>query len=131
MKNINKDSERRGSPRVRVDFILTYKVDKSTEAQIWIGDKEANALMLDLSNNGVAILTDYDVPVSTSLLIKFTLINLYANTDERISTIEVTGEVKSNILSKDNEHRLGIIFTNIAKQERHAISTFVEMTMNK
>ena len=131
MNNINKDSERRGSPRVKVEFILTYKIDKSTEAQIWIGDREANALMLDLSSNGVAILTDYDIPVFTTLLVKFTLINLYANTDERISTIEVTGEVRSNILSKDNEHRLGIIFTNIAEQERQAISKFVEMTMNK
>ena len=131
MNNTYKDSERRGSPRAKVEFILTYKVDKSTEAQIWIGDREANALMLDLSSNGVAILTDYDVPVSTTLLIKFTLINLYVDTDERISTIEVVGEVRSNTLSKDNEHRLGIIFTNIAEQERRAISNFVNMTMNK
>ena len=131
MNNINKDSERRSSPRVKVEFILTYKVDKSTEAQMWIGDREANALMSDLSNNGVAILTDYNIPVSTSLLIKFTLINLYADTEERISTIEVTGEVRSNILSKDNEHRLGIAFTNITQEDKLAISKFVEMTMNK
>ena len=131
MNNINKDSERRGSPRVKVEFILSYKVDKSPEAQMWIGDREANALMSDLSNNGVAILTDYNIPVSTSLLIKFTLINLYADTEERISTIEVTGEVRSNILSKDNEHRLGIAFTNITQEDKLAISKFVEMTMNK
>ena len=71
MNNINKDSERRGSHRVKVDFILTYKIDKSTETQIWIGDREANALMLDLSSNGIAILTDYDVHSYATFLVRF------------------------------------------------------------
>ena len=122
MSNTHKDSERRKAARMGVQFIVSYKIDRPAEDHMWVGDKDIDALMLDLSESGMAILTNYDIPVSTILLIKFTLINLYANKDERAHSIEIRGKVLHNVLSEDEkEHRLGISFIQIIKEDKFAI----------
>ena len=78
MGNTHKNTEKRKSKRLKAEFIVTYKIDKPVEVHMWISDREVDALMLDLSESGMAILTNYDIPASTTLVIKFTLINLYA-----------------------------------------------------
>ena len=79
----------------------------------------------------MAFLTNYDIPASTILLIKFTLINLYADKRERIRSMEITGEVRNNALAEGNEHRLGVSFTQITKEDKSAIDNFVKMAVNQ
>ena len=131
MINIYKDTDKRRSKRLKVEFIVTYKIDKPVEVHMWISDKEVNALMLDLSESGMAIVTNYDIPASATLLIRFTLINLYANKDERVTSIKILGEVRYNILTEENEHRLGISFTRITQEDKSAIANFIKMAVDK
>jgi len=131
MNNSYSGPERRRSPRVRVEFTLIYRVDRPMEVRMSVGNKEVNALMLDLSELGLAILTDYDLPLSTALSIKFTLMNLYAYGDEQIRVMEISGEVRNNTLTEKNEHRLGILFTQITQEEKTAIAKFVRMALNR
>ena len=134
MKNSGNFSERRKTKRVGVEFIITYKVEKLSQSnrpipvQMKVRSEEINALMLDLSESGMAILSNYDIPTSTTLLIKFTLINLLATAEERISSIEVSGVVCSNIVLKDSGHRLGISFTQISEEAKTAIINFINMS---
>ena len=116
---------------VRAEFIVIYKVNSPVEVYVWIGKKEINAMMLDLSEHGMAILTKYDLPVSSILFTKFTLINLYADRDERVRSMQITGEVRHNILSENKEHRLGISFTQITKEDKYAIANFVKTAINQ
>ena len=129
MDSTYKGPERRRLPRVRAEFIVIYRVNRPLKVLMLIGTREVNALMLDLSEGGMAVVTDYDIPVSTILLIKFTLINLHVAKDEQVRVMEIIGEVRNNILSKKDEHRLGIYFTRIAEEDKSAIATFVKMTM--
>jgi len=131
MGNTDKDTEKRRSARIKAEFLLTYKVDKAMETHMWIGNREVDAVMLDLGGLGMAILTHYDIALSVTLLIKFNLVNFYANMDERVRSIKITGEVRSNIMTKENEHRLGIAFTQIDKKDKRAILNFVRMAMNR
>ncbi|MFH1317888.1 MAG: hypothetical protein ABIH71_02595 [Candidatus Omnitrophota bacterium] len=39
----------------------------------------------------------------------------------------ITGQVMYNILAEDDEHRLGISFTRITKEDRQSILQFVKM----
>ncbi len=131
MVDIYSGPERRRSPRVRAEFVVIYKVDKPIEIRVRIGNKDVNALMLDLSGVGMAILTNCDIPVSTLLLIRFTLINHYAEKSNRIRSMEIVGEVRNNILLEANEHRLGIYFAKISEADRQAIEDFIKMALNR
>lgn len=131
MDTVYEGPDRRRSPRVSAEFIVIYKVNSPIEVYMWIGKKEINAKMLDLSQKGMAILTEYDLPVSAVLFAKFTLIDLYADKDQRVKTMEITGEVRYNSLSEKNEHRLGIVFTKIAEEDQDAIDNFVKTATNQ
>jgi c-di-GMP-binding flagellar brake protein YcgR len=127
------NKERRKWQRLKVDFTLNYRVDAPLEVRMSIGwDSEVDALMVDLSEGGMAILTNCDIPASSILSINFTLINLSAiEDDERIKTLSITGEVRSNIIIDKTERRLGIKFIQISQKDKEAIGNFVRMTLNR
>ena len=130
MQDAYSDNERRKSKRLKATFILTYQVDKPLSLRIIMGwDREVVGLMLDLSEEGMAVSTDCDIPVSTIIAMKFTLINLALDGEERTKSMKITGEVKSNILLDKNEHRLGIHFIRIGQKDKDAITNFVKVAL--
>lgn len=139
MDNYKKE-ERRKSKRIKADFIVVYKIDKPLAVRIMFDSQETNALMVDLSEKGIAIKTDRDIPVETILLINFIIVNTAAvENSEQIKAmnikgkvcnntlIEAKGEVRNNTLTETNEHRLGILFTDISNENRKFIANFVKM----
>ena len=68
--------DRRKFKRLQVSFIVFYKVDSPLHVRMLIGEREVNAIMLDLSESGMGILTNYKMPESTLLSIKFILVKL-------------------------------------------------------
>jgi c-di-GMP-binding flagellar brake protein YcgR len=131
MDNENRGIERRRYKRVKAKFIVTCKVDKSMEFNMCIEKREISALMLDLSEKGMALLTVYNIPVSTPMIINFVLINLCVPADDRVRAMEIVGEVRYNVLIEDKEHRLGIYFKHIAEEDQFAIADFVKMRENQ
>jgi c-di-GMP-binding flagellar brake protein YcgR len=131
MHNTDANKERRRTRRLKVDFTLTYQVDHPLVVRMSVGwNHNIYALMLDLSEDGMAISTDFNIPSATILSIKFTLINLNAVTEEeRIKSMELVGEVRYNIPSVKGEHRLGIKFTQIAPIDKDAIVNFVKTAL--
>jgi len=123
--------DRRRSQRMRVDFIVVYRIRRPIRLFMVIKNKEVSALMADLSEGGMAILTSYDIPISTTLLIKFTLINPPATEYERLRMMEIAGEVRYNTYLGNNEHRLGICFTHISKEDRAAIVNFIKTAIDQ
>lgn len=124
MNNVN--PERRQFLRVQARFTLIYDVYKPLSVSMSIGGREVDALMLDLSKGGLAITTNYDIPISTVLSMKFTLINRKADSESQIRKMEIVGEVRSSVLAENNEHRLGISFNQIKKEDAEAIEKFVQ-----
>jgi c-di-GMP-binding flagellar brake protein YcgR len=126
MNNSYKGTERRGSKRVKAEFIITYKVNKTVEFHMWIGDSEIKAKMLDLSEKGMSIFTKYNLTKFTILLMKFTLINLHPGSDSRVRSMEITGVVKNSVFTDEKQYRLGISFKKISESDKQAIAKFVE-----
>ena len=120
--------EKRKFERVPVDIILTYRVEKPLHVRMRVGNKEITAQVLDLSESGMSILTDYDIDISTILLIKFTL-KIQGSAQAQIAN--VAGEVRYNILLKQNQYRLGINFTKIDKEDRSRLACFISESLNK
>lgn len=126
MGNTDKNTERRKFKRVRVKFIVTYQINKPLKTQMWIENKEIDALMLDLSVSGMALLTKVDVPVLTTLIIRFTLINTRVQDESRVKSMKVMGDIKHNSSYSKSDHRLGILFTQISDEDRGLIDRFIK-----
>jgi c-di-GMP-binding flagellar brake protein YcgR len=120
--------ERRRFKRLRVNFTVVYQVDRPLVARMTLGwRKEVEALMQDLSEGGMAIVTDYNIPSETILSIKFTLINLSLSSEKRIRIMRMTGQVRYNMPTNRKEHRLGVCFLEIDQEDRLAIADFVKI----
>lgn len=132
MNNGYSGSEKRKSRRLKAGFTLIYQVNKPPTVVMNVGyGREIEGLMLDLSEGGMAILTNYDIPKSTVLSIKFTLINRALKGDNRIIKINMGGIVCNNVLSENEEHRLGIQFSDISEKDRKAITDFIKLSSLK
>jgi c-di-GMP-binding flagellar brake protein YcgR len=120
--------ERRAHKRLKVNFIVTYDVSSPFKIRMLVGNKEVYANMFDLSEGGMGILTSYDIPPATIILLRFILINLYAyQTKNRSILLNTRGKVVYNILLDKKEHRIGIHFIDIDEQDRYAIADFVKL----
>jgi c-di-GMP-binding flagellar brake protein YcgR len=122
--------DRRKFKRLKVSFIVFYKVDSPLHVRMLIGDREVNAIMLDLSESGMAILTNYKMPESALLSIKFILVNEKTISKERVKSMAIKGLVRYSVLAEKRAYRLGIYFTDITEDDREAIANFVRMTLN-
>jgi c-di-GMP-binding flagellar brake protein YcgR len=132
MDNEFSAEERRKSRRLKINLTVLYQIDKPLNLRMMIGwNREVSAVMLDLSDSGMSILTEYDIPKSTLLLIKFTLINLGGTVLERIKTMSISGEVRYSLPAEYEQHRLGIQFTNIEEGDKAAIADFVNTALKK
>jgi c-di-GMP-binding flagellar brake protein YcgR len=119
--------ERRQHERTNVRFTVTCEVYNSPKVVMIVGGRSLYALMIDLSEGGMAIETKYNLPVKSILFMKFTLINhLTSDEDNRFRTMEMVGEVRNNIPFEEKEYRIGIMFTQIAEEDKRAIKDFVK-----
>lgn len=114
--------------RLSVNFIVTFKVDTPPEVRMSVGGLDVDALMMDLSEGGMSITTDYEIPDKTLLNIYFTLINPNRAEDDRVTKMELLGEVRSSsLLDNHKQRRLGICFTQIKESDRRAIADFIKL----
>ena len=120
--------DKRREKRVAVNLIVTYRPeDGAMVAHMRIGNKlRIIALMLNLSAKGMAIITEYDIPMQTVLMIKFTLVSLDGKNGDQVRSMEIIGEVRYNVAWKNLGHRVGVAFTKISDYDKKAILEFVE-----
>lgn len=122
------DLERRKFKRLAVNFIVIYRVHQPFEVIMIVGNKEINAMMVDLGEGGMALVTEYDVPPDTRLLLRFTLINPYGVTTDRVATMELDGEVRYNVALAKSEHRLGVCFHDVPLKDQRSLASFVRLS---
>ena len=124
--------ERRKSPRLSIKLAVLYQIDKPLFVRMHVGDKEVLATTLDLSESGLGILTDYNIPIQTMLAITLTL--YCVNADDKVDSygpMKLMGEVRANASLEEKRHRLGICFTEISEENRSAVSHFVNVLLGK
>lgn len=115
MENTYTGKERRANKRVRMNCTVTYRTDEPVSAHFIMRSKDMQAKMLDISQSGMALITDYDIPVSTMLSMRFTILKVNKEIVTFSGPTEITGEVKSNLPVESNGHRLGICFSGMRK----------------
>jgi hypothetical protein len=127
MANQYSGEERRKFSRTNVSFIVVYRVNEPVQVSMMVGNKEAHAIMSNLCEDGMAIMTNYNIPAATIVTSKFILLNDHAlREDQRAKTIEVMGEVRYNHFIKERTYKLGIHFTHTSSADRSFISEFIK-----
>lgn len=102
--------DRRRFQRLCLNIIVRYKVDGPMQVRLRYGDKEYDATTLDVSEGGMAFLTNLDIPAMSMLLVRFTLTRIdRSGTISYLGPVEFSAQVRSNI-PWDQGHRLGISF---------------------
>ena len=107
--------ERRSHKRVRMNCTVICRLNEPTSTRFMVRGEDIKAQMLDISSAGMALVTNYDIPVQTELSLRFTLLKVDKEIVNLSGPVEVMGEVKSNVPMEKDEHRLGIYFTRVKK----------------
>jgi hypothetical protein len=108
-------SERRVAKRLRMNCTVIYRVNEPVTARFMMAGRDIQAKMVDISQNGMAMVTDYDIPQATVLSMRFTLLKVKPDVVNFSGPMEIIGEVRSNTVEEDNSHRLGIYFTKMRR----------------
>jgi len=125
-------SDRRRFQRLDVDITVCYRVDLPLSVRVMVGNQDVDGTMLNLSSGGIALVTRYNIPGGTLLLIKFTLASLNKQGEVSLyGPIEVRGEVRSSTPWESINYRLGISFTEIEQKNKVEIARFVQMAMKR
>lgn len=120
-------NDRRRFQRLRLNLTAWYRIESPLFLRNIFGDKEIEAITLDIGKGGISLITKNNIPVWATLIIKFIL---FKTDNEGLVSfsdpVEIIGEVRSNILLENNEYRLGICFKQIKKEDRYEIDDFVD-----
>jgi c-di-GMP-binding flagellar brake protein YcgR len=120
-------SEQRRFKRVKINLSVVFRLARPAAIRLLVGNKEIRATMLDLSEAGLSMLTNYDIPKSTALLIKFTLFKVDNDDVSFYGPLEIAGEVRYNMPLGGNEYRLGIFYKKIKPQDKIEIANFLKI----
>ncbi len=127
MSEESQGRERRKSERIDAAFTLSYNIEKSYTLRVNLGViGSVDALMVDLSDIGMAIITNYEIPKGAQLYIKFDLINTRLSGDDRWRSMKITGETVSNVKLEGENYRIGIRFNRVSEEDKEAIRNFVQ-----
>jgi len=110
-------TERRSHKRIRMNCTVIYRPNEPVTTHFMVKGRDIEAKMLDISQGGMAMVTNYDIPVQTELSMRFALLKVDKEIVNFSGPVEVTGQVKSNISLEKDEHRLGIYFSRIKRVE--------------
>jgi c-di-GMP-binding flagellar brake protein YcgR len=122
--------ERRKQKRLRVNLTVVYRVDEPLAMRLVVGGKEFEARMLDLSQEGMAILSNHSFDASTTVLLRFTLFKVETEDVGFYGPMAITGEVRYCVPLGGGEYRLGIYFTQIDQKDKAEIADFVKRNLN-
>ena len=123
-------NDRRRFQRLSVNLSVFYRVRSPLHVRIMVDDQEIEAITVDLCEGGMALLTDYNIPAQTILMMKFILFKLDRGVLVSFNDpVEVKAEVCSNIPVQEERYRLGISFMQAEKENRSKISRYVESSL--
>ena len=116
--------ERRQFERIKANCIVSYQPDGDMVMHMSVGEKpNVRAQMIDLSEIGMAILTEYKIPEFAKLHMKFTLLDPAAKKDEQTKRLEAYGEVRY-MIKEGKKYRLGILFLELSEKAKNIINEF-------
>ena len=116
--------DKRRFPRVALDVVLFFRVDKPPEVRLKIGRETRTGHAVDISEVGVSFLVDAEIPKGTEIEISFNLM-IQKGKSERIAARGMV--VYSFPRLPKKTYRIGVLFTDIDDNDRKLIIEYVRI----
>ena len=118
--------ERRRYKRMGDSFIVTYRFVSPSQVAGISGAGEYSAVVKDVSEGGVGLNTDIEIPIGVELELKFKILNEHSPTErDRRREIAVRGETRHCRLVRKSDYHVGLLFKNISDPDREFIASYV------
>jgi hypothetical protein len=118
--------EKRQFKRVPVSLDMLYMVKLPISVRMFTGGQERPAIAQDISEGGLALSTNFEIPVDALLLLKFAITNdAVMSSEERTHNFELDAQVCYCRPLENGSWRLGVSFVNIVTSERLFISNYI------
>ncbi|MDD5130937.1 MAG: PilZ domain-containing protein [Candidatus Omnitrophica bacterium] len=121
------NKEKRNHKRVPVSFAMLYAVKLPIAVRMYMGGLERPAVARNIGEGGLALLTNFKIPVDSLLTVKFTLTNdVISNIRERTRSFELSGQVCYCMPEEKGAYLLGVSFISIVPTESLFISNYIK-----
>ncbi len=122
-----KGVERRKFKRIRVDFAVSYLIREPMDVSMHVGGEKKKTIMFDLSEEGMAIKSYYEIPAGALLFINFSLLYASKGGGDIKQEMEIEGCVVNRLALPEKAFRYGIHFERIKPEDRRAIADFIDV----
>jgi c-di-GMP-binding flagellar brake protein YcgR len=119
--------ERRRTKRTHLKLIVRYQVHAPVTVRFTSGHQDINAIAVDIAEQGMAILTNYDIPLGTEVKLQFILVN-EPPCDIKgpaLKEIMLLGIVRYSQHTPEKAFRAGIEFQQVSPENQQFLSYFV------
>ena len=119
---------KRATKRIEDSFLVQYSVRAPIAVHVRVGNKPLDAVATDISEGGMGILTNLEIPANTCLGLHFNISNDAAIVqDDEFRTFDVEGDVRYALV-EGNGFRLGMCFRQIEESDRSFIEHYIQTT---
>jgi c-di-GMP-binding flagellar brake protein YcgR len=124
-------NDRRKFQRLSVNISISYTVESPLEVSTLYQGKEIEATMLSICEGGISLLSKYNIPARSTIVIRFTLFR----TDKQgfiafSNPIEIICEVRYSVIMEDGQYRMGVSFRRVKDTAKSEITTFMESALH-
>jgi len=123
-KDQSRPSDKRQFPRVALDVVLFFRVDRPPEVKLKIGSVTRTGHAVDISEVGISFLVDAEIPKATEIEISFGLMSQKGKSDR----ITAKGAVVYCFpRSPKKTYRVGVLFTDITGFDKKRIEEYIKI----
>ncbi|MBU0504221.1 MAG: PilZ domain-containing protein [Candidatus Omnitrophota bacterium] len=124
-------NDRRKFKRLRVNITLAYTVESPPEVSILYRGKEIEATMLSICEGGIGLLSKYNIPARSMIVVRFSLFR----TDKQgfiasSSPLEIVCRVCYSVAVEDGQYQIGVAFREVKDIAKSEIITFMEFALH-
>jgi c-di-GMP-binding flagellar brake protein YcgR len=131
MHNNHCINDRRKFQRLSVNISISYTVESPLEVSGLYQGKEIEATMLSICEGGIGLLSKYNIPAWSTIVIRFSLFR----TDRQgfitfSDPIEMICDVRYSVIMGDGQYRMGVVFRGVKDAAKSEITTFMESALH-
>ena len=122
--------EKRKSPRLECSISVWFKIEEAWYSNSHLDESELHAIAVDISENGIGLLSDYYIPDNTVLNITFVLFKTASlGMPKWHEPVHIKGKVCSAFPAEGNKFRIDICFTKLPAEYKEEINNFLSSVL--
>lgn len=121
------DIEKRKFKRKKISIAVTYQDNTVLDIRMRRGKRDYEATMIDISEEGMGLLTDMDLPKGAMMMVKFSMADNKDKSANPKGVALLTAKIMYSEAAGPGRFRVGIEFRDVNKENRERLRTFCQI----